>query len=203
MNRLSESGLWPATEVKLRPIAELKPSPRNARLHSERQLDQIRASLRDYGWTTAVLVDEEGQIIAGHGRVEAAKREGLTEVPVAVATGWTEAQRRAYALADNRIPLNASWDEAALGVELAELTGLGVDLGTLGFNDQEVGGFTNPGTPGHCILFRGQRRTEKVSWNVKAVVWRRRLEANLKAVFARRYGCIWVHPSGAGSAAGV
>lgn len=148
MNRLAESSLWPATEVKLRPIGDIKPSPRNVRLHSERQIDQIRQSLRDYGWTTPVLVDEDGQLIAGHGRLEAAKREGITEVPVAVATGWTEAQRRAYALADNRIPLNATWDAAALGVELGELSGLGVDLGTLGFDDDEIGAIKNPGTPG-------------------------------------------------------
>lgn len=100
-------------------------------------------SLREYGWTTAVLVDEGGRIIAGHGRVEAAKREGFTEVPVIVATGWTEAQRRAYALADNRIPLNSDWDRALLGLELGELSGLGVDLGTLGFEDAEIVGVEN------------------------------------------------------------
>lgn len=145
MNRLAESSLWPATEVKLRPIGDIKPSPRNVRLHSERQIDQIRQSLRDYGWTTPVLVDEDGQLIAGHGRLEAAKREGITEVPVAVAAGWTEAQRRAYALADNKIALNSTWDEAALGIELGELTGLGVDLGTLGFDDAEVAALSPTG----------------------------------------------------------
>lgn len=138
MNRLAESSLWPATEVRLRPIGDIKPSPRNVRLHSERQIDQIRQSLRDYGWTTPVLVDEDGQLIAGHGRLEAAKREGIAEVPVAVAAGWTEAQRRAYALADNKIALNSTWDEAALGIELGELSGLGVDLGTLGFDPVET-----------------------------------------------------------------
>lgn len=150
MNRLSESKHWPATEVKLRPIAELKPSLRNVRLHSEKQIDQIRASLRDFGWTTAVLVDEEGQIIAGHGRVEAAKREGITEVPVAVASGWSETQRRAYALADNKIALNSTWDDAGLGLELGELSGLGVDLGTLGFEDSEIAAVL--GTGGHTGL---------------------------------------------------
>jgi len=148
MKQVIESKFWPAAEVRIRPIGEVRPSPRNVRLHSERQLDQIRQSLREYGWTTAVLVDEDGQIIAGHGRVEAAKREGLTEIPVAVAAGWTETQRRAYALADNRIPLNAAWDGAALGIELGELSGLGVDLGTLGFDDQEIGDALHPGTDG-------------------------------------------------------
>lgn len=145
MNRLAESSLWPATEVRLRPIGDIKPSPRNVRLHSERQIDQIRQSLRDYGWTTPVLVDEDGQLIAGHGRLEAAKREGIAEVPVAVAAGWTEAQRRAYALADNKIALNSTWDEAALGIELGELSGLGVDLGTLGFDPIEVAALSPTG----------------------------------------------------------
>jgi hypothetical protein len=80
MNRLAESKEWPTAAVTRRLIAELKPALRNARLHSERQIDQLRQSLRVYGWTTAILVDEDGRIIAGHGRVEAAKREGMTDV---------------------------------------------------------------------------------------------------------------------------
>ena len=138
VNRSADSETWPAARPVIRPIAELKPALRNVRVHPESQIDQLRASLREYGWTTAVLVDEEGRLIAGHGRVEAAKREGFTEVPVIVASGWTEAQRRAYALADNRIPLNATWDKTQLGVELQELSGLGIDLGTCGFDDVEV-----------------------------------------------------------------
>lgn len=137
MNRSAETAQWPAANPVIRPIAELKPALRNVRVHPESQIDQLRASLREYGWTTAVLVDEDDRIIAGHGRVEAAKREGFTEVPVIVASGWSEAQRRAYALADNRIPLNATWDKKELGVELQELSGLGVDLGTMGFDPKE------------------------------------------------------------------
>lgn len=129
----------------IRPIAELKPALRNVRVHPESQIDQLRASLREYGWTTAVLVDEEDRLIAGHGRIEAAKREGFTEVPVIVATGWSEAQRRAYALADNRIPLNATWDKKELGVELQELSGLGVDLGTMGFDPVEAAALSGTG----------------------------------------------------------
>lgn len=129
----------------IRPIAELKPALRNVRVHPESQIDQLRASLREYGWTTAVLVDEDDRIIAGHGRVEAAKREGFTEVPVIVASGWSEAQRRAYALADNRIPLNATWDKKELGLELQELSGLGVDLGTMGFDPVEAAALSGTG----------------------------------------------------------
>lgn len=150
MNRLAESAHWPACQVTLRPIAELKDAARNARKHSEKQIDQLRGLLRDYGWTMPVLVDEEGRLIAGHGRVEAARREGIAEVPVAVAAGWTETQRRAYALADNKVALNSTWDEAALGLELGELSGLGVDLGTLGFEDSEIAAVS--GTGGHTGL---------------------------------------------------
>lgn len=150
MNRLAESAHWPACQVTLRPIAELKDAVRNARKHSEKQIDQLRGLLRDYGWTMPVLVDEEGRLIAGHGRVEAARREGIAEVPVAVAAGWTETQRRAYALADNKIALNSTWDEAELGLELAELSGLGVELGTLGFEDSEIASLS--GTGGHTGL---------------------------------------------------
>lgn len=138
MNRPVESEFWPAARPHIRPIAELKPALRNARVHPENQIDQLRALLREFGWTTAVLVDAEDRIIAGHGRIEAAKREGFTTAPVIVAAGWTEAQCRAYALADNRVPLNATWDKTQLGVELQELSGLGIDLGSCGFDDMEV-----------------------------------------------------------------
>lgn len=138
MNRLAASEHWPACAVEIRPIASLKPATRNVRVHSDLQIKQIRASLREFGWTMPVLIDEDGAIIAGHGRVEAAKREGIAQAPVAVATGWTEAQRRAYAIADNKIPLNSTWDEAGLGIELSELSGLGVDLAMLGFDDGET-----------------------------------------------------------------
>ena len=92
-----------------------------------------------------MLVDETGGIIAGHGRVMAAKRLGLTDVPVMVARGWSEAQRRAYVLADNRLAENATWDEALLSSELADLTDLGFDVALIGF-DEPIGSKSKPGS---------------------------------------------------------
>src|SRR6187402_2647405 len=98
---------WPADAVERRPVASLVPFARNARSHSDEQVAQIAASIREWGWTVPVLVDEVGTIIAGHGRVLAAQRLGLAEIPVMVAAGWSEAKRRAYVLADNKLALNA------------------------------------------------------------------------------------------------
>src|SRR4051812_27621674 len=99
---------WPADQIERWPIAKLIPNARNARTHSAEQVDQIAASIREWGWTNPVLVSEDGTIIAGHGRVLGARRLGLTEVPVMVARGWSKAQIRAYALADNRLALSAA-----------------------------------------------------------------------------------------------
>jgi ParB/Sulfiredoxin domain len=127
---------WPAYTVERKPIAWLKPSPRNARTHSDAQIQQIRGSLKRFGWTIPCLAREDGTLIAGHGRVEAAKLEGITEAPVIVATGWSEAQCRAYALAGNRIPLNAGWDEELLKLEIGELPA--AELPALGFSQAEI-----------------------------------------------------------------
>jgi ParB-like chromosome segregation protein Spo0J len=98
---------WPADKVERWKIDRLIPYARNARTHDEAQVAQIAASIREWGWTVPVLVDEQGTIIAGHGRVLAARKLGYTEVPVMVARGWSEAQRRAYVLADNKLAENA------------------------------------------------------------------------------------------------
>ena len=129
---------WPADAVERRPVAALVPFARNARTHSDEQVAQIAASIREWGWTVPVLIDEAGTIIAGHGRVLAAQRLGLTEIPVMVAAGWSEAKRRAYVIADNKLALNAGWDEQLLRLELGELKGLGVDLGLTGFGELEL-----------------------------------------------------------------
>jgi len=105
---------WPADHVERRSLASLVPYARNARTHSPAQVDQIAASIREWGWTMPVLADEAGGLIAGHGRVLAAQKLGLADVPVMVARGWTEAQKRAYVLADNKLALNAGWNEAML-----------------------------------------------------------------------------------------
>ena len=129
---------WPADSVERRPLASLIPYARNARTHSDEQVAQIAASMREWGWTNPVLVDEDGGIIAGHGRVLAARSLGYSDVPVMVARGWTEAQRRAYVLADNQLALNAGWNPELLSVELKGLAELGFDLDLLGFPDLDM-----------------------------------------------------------------
>jgi DNA modification methylase len=129
---------WPADKVERWPIDKLVLNARNARTHSEEQVEQIAASIREWGWTSPVLVTEEGMIIAGHGRVRAAKKLRLAEVPVMVATGWTKAQIQAYALADNKLALNAGWDEELLALELAELQEIGFDVDLIGFSIDEI-----------------------------------------------------------------
>ncbi len=130
---------WPADEPERKPLLWLKASPRNARTHSKEQISQIRSSIERFGWTTPVLAREDGTIIAGHGRVEAAKLiDGLTEAPVIIARGWTEDECRAYALADNRIPMNAGWDGDLLASEMVALAAVDYDLVALGFSPQDL-----------------------------------------------------------------
>src|SRR5215203_5884336 len=129
---------WPADKVERWPIERLIPYARNARTHSPAQVDQIAASIREWGWTNPVLVTESGSIVAGHGRVLGARKLGLAEVPVMVAAGWSEAQIRAYALADNKLALNAGWDDEMLALEIADLQEIGFDLGLMGFSDDEL-----------------------------------------------------------------
>lgn len=129
---------WPAAKVELMPLDRLVPYARNSRTHSDEQVAQIAASINEWGWTIPVLVDEAGTLIAGHGRIMAARKLGLKEVPAMTAMGWTEAQKKAYVIADNKLALNAGWDLDALKVELADLGELGFDVGLTGFGDDEL-----------------------------------------------------------------
>lgn len=129
---------WPADKVERRSVANLVPYARNARTHTEAQVAQIAASIREWGWTNPVLIDEAGGLIAGHGRVLAARKLGLGEVPVMVAAGWSDAQKRAYVLADNKLAENAGWDSDLLRLEVTDLAELGFDLPLLGFSDEEL-----------------------------------------------------------------
>jgi DNA modification methylase len=131
---------WPADKVERRSIDSLIPYARNARTHSDEQIAQIAASIREWGWTVPVLMDKEGGIIAGHGRVLAARKLGLTECPTMCARGWSRAQIQAYIIADNKLTLNAGWDDALLKIELKDLADMGFDLGLTGFDDVELKG---------------------------------------------------------------
>ncbi len=119
-------------------IDKLVPYARNARTHSKEQISQLRASLREFGFVTPVIIDEKYSVIAGHGRIMAAKEEGITEIPCVFAENLTEAQKKAYILADNRLALNAGWDEEMLAVEIADLQGADFDMSLLGFTDAEL-----------------------------------------------------------------
>lgn len=130
---------WPAAGVESVPIVDLRRHPKNSRTHPRAQVRLIAASLLEYGWTFPMLRDEEGVILAGHGRLDAAEllvEEGhprFAEAPVCTARGWSDAQKRAYIIADNKIAQAAGWDPAILASELQELSGAGIDLDTLGF----------------------------------------------------------------------
>lgn len=119
-------------------IDKLVPYARNARTHSKEQILQLRASLREFGFVNPVIVDKDLNIIAGHGRILAAKEEGIAEVPCVFAEHLTEAQKRAYIIADNRLALNAGWDAEMLSVEIADLQGADFDISLLGFDEAEL-----------------------------------------------------------------
>jgi DNA modification methylase len=139
---------WPADQVERWPVGKLILNARNARTHSEAQVDQIVASIHQWGWTSPILITEQGMVIAGHGRLRAAGKLGLTEVPVMVARGWNKAQIQAYALADNKLALNAGWDSDILALEIAELQEIGFDVGLIGFDDAELTALASHGADG-------------------------------------------------------
>jgi hypothetical protein len=141
---------WPADTIERRTVAALIPYARNARRHRSSQIAEIKASIKEWGWTVPILIDEQDVIIAGHGRVLAAQELGIIDVPVVIARGWTEQQKRAYRLADNEIAAHAMWDITLLRAELKELRDQGVDLELMGFaaEDALVGGpDPNEGVP--------------------------------------------------------
>lgn len=134
-----------AQAIEHRTVADLVPYANNARTHSDAQVALIAGSIREFGFNNPVLVDGANGIIAGHGRVLAARKLGLVRVPVIELAHLTEAQKRAYILADNRLAEQAGWDKELLGLELADLGELGIDLGDLGFDGGELDALLNHG----------------------------------------------------------
>lgn len=127
-----------ALQIDYRPLESLIPYTRNSRTHSDEQVAQIAGSIKEFGFTNPILVDDEGGIIAGHGRVLAARKLGLKEVPTINLGHLSETQRRAYVIADNKLALNAGWDDEMLRVEFAALEEAGFDLGLVGFSEDEI-----------------------------------------------------------------
>jgi DNA modification methylase len=130
-------------------LASLVPYSSNARTHSEAQVAQIAASIAEFGWTNPILVDEAGGVIAGHGRILAATKLGMAEVPTITLAGLSAAQKRALVLADNKLALNAGWDNALLADELRALEVDGFDLDVIGFSDDELAALFNTGNAGN------------------------------------------------------
>lgn len=125
-------------EIVYKSVKELVPYARNSRTHSDEQVAQIMASIKEFGFTNPVLTDGENGIIAGHGRVMAAQRMGIEEVPTIELSHLTEAQKKAYIIADNKLALNSGWDEETLAIEIQELHDLGYDLDLTGFSMDEL-----------------------------------------------------------------
>ena len=125
-------------EIVYKKVNELIPYINNSRTHSEEQVNQIVASINEFGFTNPLLIDEKDNIIAGHGRLLASKKLGMEEVPCIVLSGLTEAQKKAYIIADNKMALNAGWDDELLKIELENLKELDFDLELTGFNVDEL-----------------------------------------------------------------
>ena len=125
-------------EIIHRKVSDLIPYANNARTHSDEQVAQVAASIKEFGWTNPVLLDGDNGIIAGHGRVMAARKLGMDTVPCIELSHLTPAQKKAYTLADNKLALNSGWDNELLALELTELEELGFDLDLIGFSEFEM-----------------------------------------------------------------
>jgi hypothetical protein len=138
------SGSADTMKIVQKPVDTLIPYINNSRTHSDSQVAQIAASIKEFGWTNPILVDGENGIIAGHGRLMAARKLGYIEVPTIELKDLTETQRKAYIIADNKLALNADWDNEILALELAELGDMGFDLDITGFAADEIAELLSP-----------------------------------------------------------
>jgi len=137
-------------KLELWPIEKLRPYESNSRTHSSTQIDKVMASMIEDGFTNPILVDSKARILAGHGRLEAAKKLRLTEVPVVVLDHLSDEQKRAYVIADNKLAELAGWDNAILSSELKDLKDLDYDLDSIGFSDEELRLLTNDSDLGYA-----------------------------------------------------
>jgi hypothetical protein len=129
-------------DVQMLPISEILPYERNPRDHSQNQIEELKNSIRQWGWTMPVLVDEEKMVIAGHGRLYAAQELGIDEVPCLMTTGWSDEQKQAYVIADNKIAENSTWNQELYISELRKLDDVGFDLTLAGLDPDFVDNFS-------------------------------------------------------------
>lgn len=129
--------------IEYRPVGALKEAERNSRKHTPEQVEQIAASMKQFGWTMPVLIDEGGVLIAGHARLSAAKLLGYDKAPCLVATGWSEAKKTAYQIADNKLSENSTWDDDILQAQIRDLNDADFSLDVLGFPSFQIDGFLN------------------------------------------------------------
>jgi DNA modification methylase len=160
------------TEMQLVPIAKLVPYQNNARTHSLAQIQKLRSSLREFGFINPVLIDRNFGVIAGHGRIEAARAENITEVPCVFVDHLTEAQKKAYILADNRMALDAGWDEEMLKIELSGLQEMGYDLELTGFDAAELSDFFGGADEAKEDDFDVDAELQKPTFSKAGDVWR-------------------------------
>ena len=159
------------TEMRLVPITKLVPYVNNARTHSPEQIQKLRSSLREFGFINPVIIDRDYGVIAGHGRIAAAKQEGISEVPCVFADHLTEAQKKAYIIADNRMAMDAGWDEELLRVEIEALQGMNFDPLLTGFDEKELSKLFDDGKDVTDDGFDLAVALEKASFVERGDVW--------------------------------
>ena len=161
------------TEFQLVDINKLVPYANNARTHNKEQILKLRSSLREFGFINPIIIDKNYNVIAGHGRLEAAKAEGMAEVPCVFVEHFTEVQKKAYILADNRMAVDAGWDDDLLAVEMEELQNLGFDLGLTGFDESEIADLfdTNSGDTVKDDDFDLTTALEKAAFVQRGDIW--------------------------------
>ena len=159
------------TEMQLVPIAKLVPYVNNARTHSPEQITKLRSSLREFGFINPVIIDRDYGVIAGHGRILAAKEEGIKEVPCVFADHLTEAQKKAYIIADNRMAMDAGWDEELLRVEIESLQGMDFDPLLTGFDEKELAALFDAGNEAKEDDFDVDAELQKPIFTKSGDVW--------------------------------
>jgi len=159
------------TEMQLVPITKLVPYVNNARTHSPEQINKLRSSLREFGFINPIIIDRDYGVIAGHGRILAAKEEGIDEVPCVFADHLTEAQKKAYIIADNRMAMDAGWDEELLRVEIEALQGENFDVSLTGFDEKEIAALFDDGSKVKEDDFDVGAELEKPAFSKAGDIW--------------------------------